>query len=180
MTLAGRARRLVAAAAAAVALAGCATMNVNSFVARGVDFTQFKSYAWGPEEQFATGDPRLDNNPFFQERVQAGADRLLAARGFEKVTSGTPDLVLHYHASVRQRLDVSGADEKYGYCEDCSVEVFDAGTLTLDFVDPRTNRLIWRGWAERSLDGLIDNQELFEQQIDRAVERIIEKLPPTL
>lgn len=180
MTLRGRAVWVAAAAVTAAALAGCATMNVSSFTARGVDFTQMKTYAWGPEAQLATGDPRLDNNPFFQARIQDGVERHLAGRGFEKASAGAADIVLHYHASIRQRLDVSGADERYGYCEDCSVEVFDAGTLTVDIVDARTNRLIWRGWAERSLEGLVDNQDLFEEQIDKAVERIMAQLPPTL
>jgi hypothetical protein len=170
----------VAAAAAALALAGCATMNVSSYVDRRVDFTQFKTYAWEPRVDLATGDPRLDNNPFFHDRVRADVERQLAGRGFEKASSGAPDLVLHYHASVRQRLDLSGVDQRYGTCDDCWAVVFDAGTLTLDMVDARSNRLIWRGWAERSIDGPVDDQELFEQRIDRAVQRIIERLPPTL
>lgn len=34
----------------------------------------------------------------------------------------------------------------------------DAGTLTLDLVDARTGRLVWRGWAERSIEGVLDNR----------------------
>jgi hypothetical protein len=180
MTPAGRVRRFAAALAAAGLLAGCATTNVNSFVARGVDFSQFKTYAWAPESDLATGDPRLDNNPFFMERVRASAERELAARGFGKVTSGMPDLVLHYHASVRQQLDLSTVDQKYGDCDTCGASVFDQGTLTLDLVDARTNKLIWRGWSERSLDGVVDNQDIFEKQIDQAVVRIVQTVPRAL
>ena len=177
MTPAGR---ITAAVAAALMLAGCATTNVNSFVARGVDFRQFKTYAWAPETDLATGDPRLDNNPFFIERVQASAERELAARGFGKVSSGTPDLVLHYHASVRQRLDLSTVDQKYGECPTCGMSVFDQGTLTLDLVDARTNTLIWRGWSERSLGGVVNNQDIFEKQIDQAIVRIVQMVPRVL
>ena len=30
--------------------------------------------------------------------------------------------------------------------------VYEAGTLLLDFVDTRTNRVVWRGWAEGSVE----------------------------
>ena len=85
--------------------------------------------------------------------------------------------MLHYHASVTQRVDANGVDEQYGYCEDCRPFVFDAGTLTLDVVDARTNRLVWRGWAERSFDGIVDNQQWLERQVDEAVDRILRTFP---
>jgi uncharacterized protein DUF4136 len=55
--------------------------------------------------------------------------------------------------------------------------VYDAGTLFVDLVDTRTNRLVWRGWAEGSVDGVIDNQEWMEQRIDHVVTRILQRLP---
>jgi hypothetical protein len=169
-----------ALAIASLALAGCASTNVSSYVARGTDFSQYQTYRWEVTGRFETGDPRLDNNPFFQERVQATAERQLAAKGFEKVTSGASELVLHYHASVEQKLNVNDADAQNGFCTDCEPYVYDAGTLVIDFVDARTNRLIWRGWAEGSVDGVIDNQQWMEERIDRAVARILEALPRRL
>jgi len=164
---------------AALTVAGCASMNTGSFVMRGVDFSAYRTYNWGPAETMATGDPRLDNNRFFHERVQEDVEKHLAIRGFEKRTAGTPDLVLHYHASIDQEIDTSGMDQQYG-CDDCRPFVYDAGTLTLDLVDTRTNKLIWRGWAERSIGGAIDKQEWMERQVDEAVTRILEKLPRRL
>ena len=77
-------------ALSAVALTGCASMDVSSYVERGIDVTQYRTYTWGPTEGLATGDPRLDNNQFFDERVRADVEKGLASRGFEKTTSGTP------------------------------------------------------------------------------------------
>ena len=45
------------------------------------------------------------------------------------------------------------------------------------FVDTRTNRVVWRGWAEGSVDGVIDNQQWLEQRVDEAVRRILARLP---
>jgi hypothetical protein len=173
---------LVAAGASMLALTSCATMNVSSYVARGVDFTGYRTYAWGPADTVSTGDPRLDNNPFFHERVYAAVEEKLATRRFEKTTSGTPDLLVHFHPSMTQRIEAGALDREYEYCSvgDCRPYVYESGTLVLDFVDPRTNKVIWRGWAERSMDGVVDNQEWMEESIDEAVARILDKLPPGL
>jgi hypothetical protein len=174
--------RFLAVALCAFVLTGCASMKVSSYTERGVDFTRYHTYNWEPAASLSTGDPRLDNNPFFQERVEADVEKQLATRGFEKTTSGTPDLLIRYHASVRQRLDVNGADRDNGPCrgDDCRPYVYDKGGLVLDLVDTRTNRLVWRGWAEGSVDAMIDNQEWMEQKIDEVVARILERLPSRL
>jgi hypothetical protein len=166
---------------AGLVLTGCAApMSVSSYLERGIDFTRYRTYNWDPAGPQATGDPRLDNNPFFQERVQADVEKQLATRGFEKSTSGTPELLIHIHASITQELNVNNADQRYGPCDDCKPYVYDAGTLLLDFVDTRTNKLIWRGWAEGSMEGDIDNQQRMEEKVDRAVTRILERLPRRL
>ncbi len=160
-------------------LTGCASMNVSSYVERGVNVQQYHTYDWGAADAFSTGDPRLDNNPFFDRRVRMRVEKELAAKGFEKTTSGTPDLVVHYHAIFAQEIDVRTLDPQYAYCDnqDCRPYVYDAGTLFVDLVDPRTDTLVWRGWAEGSVDGVIDNQEWMEARIDEAVTRIVQRLP---
>jgi hypothetical protein len=60
--------RVVGLSMVALALAGCATLRVNSYVEeRGADFARYRSYAWAEREAFSTGDPRLDNNRFFSQ-----------------------------------------------------------------------------------------------------------------
>ena len=169
----------VAASLLSLVLAGCASMQVNSYVGRGADFTQYRSYAWAASERLSTGDPRLDNNPFFQDRLRADVEKQMANRGFEKRAAGAPDLVVHYHASVNQRIDINGVDREFGYCErgECQPFVYESGTIVLDLVDARTNTLVWRGWAKDSIEGVIDNQDWMEQKIDEAVTRIMATLP---
>ena len=52
-----------------------------------------------------------------------------------------------------------------------------AGAIRLDFVDPKTNTLVWHAWAEGSIDGTVDNQQWLEERIDDAVARIVHTLP---
>lgn len=101
-----------------------------------------QTYRWAPAGELSTGDPRLNNNPFFHEQVQTDIESHLATRGFEKITSDAPDLLLHYHASVTQQVDVNGVDRQYGYCNagDCRPYVYESGTLLIDFVDARTEQ----------------------------------------
>ena len=177
-----RLNRLAATAAAAlavVALSGCAA-TVRSYVDRTAHFAVYRTYAWAPPDRFTTGDPRLDNNTFFRDRLQAAADAQFASRGFEQREIESADLLLHYHVNITQRIDVNAVDQKYGYCDECRAEVYDAGTLTLDLIDAQTGRLVWRGWAERSIEGVLDKQEWMEQQIDEAVAQILTRLPGRL
>jgi hypothetical protein len=166
----------------AAGVAGCATLTVGSHIDRTVNFGEYITYDWGPPDNLPVGDPRLDNNPFFDERVRAAVEQELATKGFEKATSAAPDVRLHYHASVSQDIDIRGLNREYGYCEDadCGPYVYEAGTLLVDLVDARTNKLLWRGWAEGSMDGAIDDQKWMEERIDQAVKRILERLPRKL
>jgi hypothetical protein len=170
----------LAAVALGVTLSACATMQVSSFVERGADVTKYHTYNWAPPKAQATGDPRLDNNEFFANRIHTAVEEHLNGRGFEKATTG-PDLVVHYYASVSQEINLNGSNEAYAMCQDdCEPYVYDAGTIVVDLVDARTNRLVWRGWAEGSIDGAIDNQTVLERQVDDAVARIIARLPRAL
>ena len=171
--------RLAAVTAAGLALGACAPLRVNSYLERGVDFARYRSYSWRAADAFSTGDPRLDNNRFFSDRVESAVDRRLPMRGLQKAESDSADLVIHIHARVEQRLDTTGIDSEYRRCEPtaCGPTVYDAGTLLLDFIDARTNTLAWRGWAEGSLDGVIDDQRWMEETIDKAVEKILRRLP---
>jgi hypothetical protein len=169
--------RLTVAALAALALTACATTNVRSFVERGIDVQQYRTYSWGPPHEQATGDPRLDNNRFFQERIEAAVEHNLNARGFEKTAGRESDLLIRYYASVEQLVNANGADRAFVPCEDCRPFVFDAGTIVIDLIDARTKRMVWRGWQEGSIDGLIDNQAWMEKRVDESVARILERLP---
>jgi len=177
-----RSLRLATVFVAALALVGCASIGVSSFLNRGAEFTRYRTYSWSAVAALDTGDPRLDNNPFFHERIRADVEKELASRGFEMITSGSPDVVIHYRASIRQRIHANTVDPAKGYCggNNCQPYVYETGTLLIDFVDARTDKLVWRGWAEDGVNGSISNQQLMEKKIDSAVTRILERLPPRL
>ena len=171
---------VIFAAIAAVAVAGCATMTVSSHIERGINFSEYVTYDWGPPDNLPVGDPRLDNNPFFTDYLQGAIEKRMAAKGYDRAVAGGADLLIHYHASVSQKIDVDDVDHRYGYCyENCEPRYFnyEEGTLVIDLVDTNTNKVIWRGWAQDSMNGIIDNQARLEKQVDESVTRMMMQLP---
>ncbi len=159
----------------AVIMSGCALKDVGSFAERGFDLSRYRTYSWAAEAAQPTGDPRLDNNQLFRTRVEADIEQGLAGRGFEKTGSDAADLRVRYYASVSQRLEV-GRDDRS--CAECpAADVYDAGTLIIDLIDARANALVWRGWAEGSIDGAVDDQRWLEDIVGQAIARILERLP---
>ena len=153
-----------------VTAAGCATMTVSSHSEPGLDLAQYQTWDWAPADALPTGDPRLDQDPFFKDQVQGAIERGLELKGLKLVAVGTtPDLQIHYHAHISQRIDIIAADRDYESCVGAGcqppVTVYEAGTLVVDIVDTRTNRVIWRGWAQDSVEGVLDDRD---KQIGRA------------
>ena len=170
-------------ATTALVLTGCATMNVSSHVLKGADFTQYRTFEWGPADALPTGDPRLDRDPFFQDHVQGAVEKQMAAKGIERASSGSPDLLIHIHASIAQRINPNQADLAGGYCtaDNCpGLSEYEAGTIVLDMIDARTNRLVWRGWAQNNIESALENSDELEKVIDEAVTRMFAKFPAAL
>ena len=49
--------------------------------------------------------------------------------------------------------------------------------IVLDVVDTHTNRVVWRGWAQDNIDGVIDRQDLLRKVVNTAVARMMELFP---
>jgi hypothetical protein len=161
---------------------GCATLRVSSHTDRGLVWSKYTTYDWGQADALPAGDPRLDKDPFFEDRVEGAIEKAMAKRGFVRSTaSGQPDLLIHYHASITERLDVDRLDRSSGYCATAACEStvarYEAGTLVVDIVDAASNVLIWRGWAQGSVDDVLGNRDRLSRRIDDSVSRMFESLP---
>jgi len=163
----------------ALAVAGCGAVRVNSYAERGFDLQRYHTFGWGAADQHSTGDPRLDNNRFFSERIQEQVERGLLRRGLSKTTADSPDLQLHYHATWHEEIDVNTFDRGSGYTssDDPPPFVYEAGALTIDVVDPALGKVVWRGWAESNVSGVVDDQRWMEERIDQIVAKIMERFP---
>jgi uncharacterized protein DUF4136 len=152
-------------AVAALMVAGCATLRVGSHVDSGLVWSKYKTFDWGPADALPAGDARLDHDPVFRDRVEGAIEKAMAARGFERsARSERPDLLIHYHANITERLNVDA-------------ERYESGTLVVDIVDASTDVLMWRGWASGSVAGVLGNRERMRRRIDNDVAGIFGSLP---
>jgi hypothetical protein len=164
-------------------LAGCASINTGADYPAGIRLEQYQTFGWGGGDSLPVGDPRLDNNPFYDSRVRSAVELELAAKGLRRVTT-SPDLLVHYHASIRQRVDVVRADEARGYSSpelraSEKVVEFDEGTLIIDVVEPKGKTVLWRGWSQTDVGGLIDDPRAMEKRINTSVRLMMKRFPRT-
>ena len=166
---------------AAALVSGCALpISTGAHVDRTKDFSTYRTYAWGPADALPTGDARLDGDPFFRDRMQGAIEVQLRTRGLVLVAANEPDLLVHYHAAIDQRIDVNSIDIAYGYCaEGCEPHYmeYDAGTLVLDVIDYRTQVLIWRGWARTDIAGALTDGARMAEIIARAAAGMLQHFP---
>lgn len=160
-------------------IGSCAPIHVSSHVEPSANFASYHSFAWGPADALPTGDPRLDNNPFFHDYLQGAVERRMQEHGIPLAgNAADADLLLHYHAAVTQRFDVSPSNQtSSGVYAEPQVLDYDESTIVLDMIDAKTMRLVWRGWAQESLQSVVDNQERLKKHIEDSVALMLKQLP---
>ena len=176
---------LTALLTAAALAGGCSTMQLSSDYDPSVDFSRLGSYDWLPDPRPPTGDPRLDSS-LLEARVRSAVETQLAARGYAKVSADQADFLVTYHVALESKLDVDTIYRSYGYgwgrgygpvAYDTVVREYEQGTLLLDFVDPETRNLIWRGSASAEITP-DSTPEKSQERANTAVARMLERFPP--
>jgi len=162
---------------------GCAsTMTISSDYERETDFSGYHTYAWLPIPE--QKDPRL-NSEILHSRITNAVEKTLSNRGFARQVSETPDFRIGYHVALRDKLSVGFVNDYYGYdhrgfsgnSSYSFATEYEEGTLILDIVDAKTNRLIWRGSASAEVSPS-DSAKTREKRINEAVQRILSNYPP--
>ena len=158
-------------------LSGCgSSMQVNTDFDRAATFNTMKTYSW------REGTPLP--NPLMAQRVVDAIDAQLKSKGLTRVDSGG-DLTVTYHASADHSVDVQtfssgGYYSCWGGCmssvsSTTSVRPVTTGTLVVDLVDTRSNKMIWRGTGS---DTVSDNPKENEAKVNEAVKAMFRNYPP--
>ena len=144
----------------------CSTVNHVSYdYDRGTDFAKLKTYSWlplRPEDQLSKSS---------EKRIQTAVNNQLGSKGY-KLVSKNPDFSIV--AKVATKDEYWFGSGYYGYRYAHKIE---AGTLLLDFVNQRDNRLIWRGEAAAVLDDSYSSEKL-DKLVSETVEKILKDFPP--
>lgn len=179
-----RIRSFVAYASAlalAAILAGCSSISYNYDYDPGINFTTLKTYAWIQTPD--TSNARRFLGPLIERRIVRAIDENLAAKGYEKATTGRPDFLVNFYGGTQEKVDVTtyySGWGYYGWYGGTSVDVrqWTEGTLVIDFIDAKEKDLAWRGYAQGAVDRSQRDPEEVDRRISEVVRNILKKFPP--
>jgi hypothetical protein len=176
-------------------LAGCSSVTVNTDFALDQDFSQFHRYAWHPDGVKKSASLDALGGDIFDNRVRRAVEDILASKGMSR---GEPaDFYINYSVVTEDRMSVQTYDTYAGYGPgwgyprwgygpyyypygggtQTSVYYYKQGTLIIDVVDAKTNKLAWRSTAEGPVD-LEGTPEQREQGLRKAIGKMFERFPP--
>jgi hypothetical protein len=169
--------------ALAASAGGCAlAVTAGADYAPDLDLSRYTSFAWTePTETGVESDPRLESNPLFHARVQAAITIELHDVGINQGVPGA-GLLVHYHAVVRDRVEVYETDERdvltnTQYEQETQVVQFEEGTILVDLADAQTGDVIWRGWAQFPIGRALVNPEVMGNAISQSMSKMFQRLP---
>lgn len=149
---------------------------------KNLDFSKFKTFAWGPLDAVA--------RPLLAASIQGAIEEQLTKRGLHKVGSN-PHVYLEMYGTVDSDMSVTYSNPLYSGMG--GVPSFDSGfvmwglmaggttavtvhkgQLVVDVIDASQRKLAWRGVAT---DNLSDNKEKLVKQTNKAVEKMFQRYP---
>ncbi|MCJ8166319.1 DUF4136 domain-containing protein [Pontibacter sp. E15-1] len=127
----------------------------------------YKTYAWFQTAPVAQPSFEKGYSASLDQNVVRAIEEELEKRGYRKA-SQNPDVLVAYDVSVSMAEETDKAAQprpgfgySYGYMAGYrysyghadmpgyrSVDLFKEGTLIIDLINPKSNMLLWRGWAE--------------------------------
>ena len=149
---------------------GCATMiiDVNYDYDREVDFKSLKTYDWMSIQMGSR------ENELVLKRVKYDVIMQLEAKGL-KMTSENPDFLVAFQASKKTKIDFRKHLSSSPHVSD--IYTWEEGTLVLDFIDGKSEKLIWRATASGVLASSPSPKER-NKNVNKAVTRMLKNFPP--
>lgn len=154
-------------------ITSCSTVRVTHDFDRGTDFNAYKTYNFHQK-----GIEKLELNDLDKRRIVQAIDNEMKAKGFTKVET-SPDLLLNVLASSKEKINIDNGYYGWGYGpywgSPSRVYQYTSGTIIVDIVDDKNNKLIWQG-AGSGLN--VSDLERKAEDIPDAVAEILAKFPP--
>lgn len=172
----------------AAVLLGCSGINVTSD-AVGSTFDTYQRFGWHQD----TSRPDTDIGRLVHEQILTLVDEGLKSKGYQK--ADTADFFVNYEVTADDVVDIqkhkmySGygpgfvwrlgegmANEVMTQNDEIVINTVRKGTLIIDVIDAKTNKLVWRAVADKELEGRLNNQQR-ETQLQAAVNKLLEAIP---
>ena len=151
-------------------IGSAAAQTVQSDFDRAFQFSNLKTFSFAVQRRGAT-DP-LAADSLNDGRIRTGLESQLIANGFRSETEKA-DFVIAYYVTTKNKLSV----QDYGYGpprwfggRNIRVDQYSEGTLMVDFIDTRTNQVIWRGRASGTLE-----MKGVDKKISKSAEKLVKQ-----
>jgi len=155
--------------------ASCTSIRVASDYDTQTNFSKYKSFAY-----YKPGVDKAQISDLDKKRILRAIDANLSAKGMMK--SKKPDILVSLFTKEKERIDVYQNQFGYGwgyspwyYGGTYSTSTTE-GTLFIDFIDAKTNELIWQGIGVADL--VMSTVEKKEARINEIVTKILAEYPP--
>lgn len=167
--------------------AGCNTIKVRTDWDHSLEFDGMRRYHWVEPPPVPGASPFADNT-LLRKRLRQAIEMKLADRGYRFVDSReAADFLVTYSVVLEERVRVDGVSTGGGYVgpryagfgtvySSGSVRNYQESTLIIDFLDPATDDLVWRGWGSGVLS--TRDRDRGQQRIEDGVRQILAEFPP--
>jgi hypothetical protein len=141
----------------------------------GTDFSKYHTYKW------VDIPSNVHPNQIVAQEIRDAINNTLQAKGFVLATGEKADLYVGYQCSVDQQREWSawgmGGGLRWGGMASAESSTITNGMLAVDFYDPASQQLIWRGTAAQTLNPS-GNQQKDLERLNKAVGKLLKNFPP--
>jgi hypothetical protein len=140
----------------------------------GTDFSKYHTYKW---VEIPGG---IHPNQIIDQEIKQAVNNTLASKGLTLATGDTADLYVGYQCAVDQEKQWNAwgmGGRLMGGMGEATSSTISNGTLAVDFYDPASKQLIWRGSAAQTLNPS-GNQQKDMEKLNKAVAKLLKNYPP--
>jgi hypothetical protein len=140
----------------------------------GTDFSKYHTYKW------VDIPSNVHPNQIVSQEIKEAVDNVLTSKGFTKATGDKADLYVGYQCSVDQerQWNAWGTGRGFGMgMGSATSSTISNGTLAVDFYDPASQDLVWRGQATKTLNPS-GNQQKDMERLNKAAQKLLKNFPP--
>ncbi len=140
----------------------------------GTDFSKYHTFKW------VDIPSNVHPNQIVEQEIKQAVNNVLASKGLTLATGDTADVYVGYQCSVDQERQWNAwgsGGRLMGGMGSATSSTISNGTLALDFYDPTSKQLIWRGSAAQTLNPS-GNQQKDMEKLNKAVAKLLKNYPP--
>lgn len=153
---------------------------------KNANFQQYKTF-----DLYKVENEKQSVSVLNLERIKNAVRSEIAKKGFQEVTQ-SPDLLVNIITILKNKRSVTSNTDYYGYggfyrpyywggglgvssYTTYDVQNYKDGSIIIDIIDAKTNKLVWEGIGNREIDKPMDNADV---EIPKDVASILAKFPP--